>query len=265
MPGADEPTAARLAALAAAGGIAYWHGRPADAERYYSEQVDLSRQLGDRAAEADGTFNLSFEQYIRGDASGSLEMLQQAREIFEEVGDERGMARVDWSMVTVGTGEHPNIGGLVTLEALNDRFERIGDTWYAYQNYMSIAWVHFSSGDVAEASRWFIRAMVGYRSLRDVAGTTIAIPLAALLALEADRAEDAATLLGASDHLTELYGVKAPMGLQDLLGISDPRGRAMATLGETAYRAAYERGDQMTLDQTVALIVRMQDETWGPG
>lgn len=133
------------------------------------------------------------------------------------------------------------------------------------RTYMSIAWVHFSSGDVAEASRWFVRAIVGSRSLRDVTGTTIATPLAALLAPEAGRPEDAAILLGAADHLSELYGVKAPLGLQELLGVSDPRGRAAATLGEKGYQEASETGQKMTLDQAVALIVRIQDEAWGPG
>ena len=157
------------------------------------------------------------------------------------------------------------MGGLETLESLNERFERLGDTWYAFQNYMSIAWVYYSADDVAEASRWFVRALVGSRSLRDVTGTTIAIPLAALLALEADRPEDAATLLGSADHLSELYGVKAPLGLRELLGVSDPRGRAIAALGEKGYQEAFDRGRQMTLDQAVERIVRMQDEAWGPG
>ncbi len=265
MPGTKDPTPVRLAAVAAAGGIAYWHGRPDDATRYYEEQLLLARQLGDVVAEADATWNLSFERYIADDPTGSQELLEKARLLFEQVGDERGIARVDWSMVTVGSGVHPAIVGLPTLESLRGRFEEVGDTWYAFQNYMSIAWVHYSQGDVAEASRWFVRAMVGSRSLRDVTGTTIAIPLAALLALEAGRPEDAATLLGASAHLSELYGVKAPMGLQQLLGSSDPSGRALAALGQDRYQAAFDRGRQMTLDQAVELIVRIQDETWGPG
>ncbi len=181
------------------------------------------------------------------------------------MGDERGAARVEWSIVTVASGDHPALGGLATLEELADRFERLGDTWYAAQNNMSIAWVHFMAGDVAEASRWYIRALVGSSSLRDVAGTTIAIPVASLLALEAGRPEDAARLQGASDHLNELYGVKAPLGLRELLGVADPSGRTIAALGEERYREAFDKGRQLTLEQTVALIVRIVDETWGTG
>lgn len=154
---------------------------------------------------------------------------------------------------------------VAALEYLNDRFERLGDSWYTFQNYMSLAWVYFMGGDITAASRWYMRAIVGHNSLRDVTGTTIAIPVAALLALEAGRPGDAGLLLGASDHLTELYGVKAPLGLRELLGVSDPSGRAIAALGEERYREAFEAGHQMTLEQVVELIVRVVDDTWGAG
>jgi predicted ATPase len=265
MPGAEAPTPARLAALSAAGGIAYWHGRREDSFRHYEEELALARRLGDVAYEADATWNLSFERYVADDTAAATEMLETAHRLFEQIGDERAAARVEWSQLTVLGGDHPSTIELAALESLGRRFERLGDTWYGFQNHMSIAWVHFMTGDAPEAFRWYIRALVGSSSLRDVTGTTIAIPLGALMALEADRPEDAAMLLGASDHLTELYGVKAPLGLRELLGVSDPHGKAAATLGEERYRQVFEQGRQMTLEQAVALIVRVQDETWGAG
>ena len=265
MPGSESPTPARLAALSAAGGIAYWHGRREDSFRHYHEELELARQLGDVAYEADATWNLSFERYIAEDASGTAEMLEAALSLYEQIGDERGAARVEWSRVTVLGRDHPSTIEPATLEALSEKFERQGDSWYTFQTYMSIAWVHYMTGDVATASRWYIRAIVGSSSLRDVTGTTIAIPVAALLALQAGRPEDAAMLMGASDHLSELYGVKAPLGLGELLGEADPSGRAIAALGEERYDQAFDRGRQMTLEHVVALIVRIQDETWGAG
>lgn len=263
MPGAGAPTPARLAALSAAGGIAYWHGRREDSFRHYREELDLARQLGDVSYEADATWNLSFERYIAEDVAGTKEMLRTARRLYEQVGDERGAARVEWSEVTVLGGGHPSMIELATLQALTEKFERLGDPWYAFQTYMSVAWVHFMSGDIPAASQWFMRAIVGSSSLRDVTGTTIAIPVAALLSIEAGRPEDAGMLLGASDHLTELYGVKAPLGLRELLGVADPSGRAIAALGEERYQETFAAGRQMTLEQVVELIVRIQDETWG--
>jgi predicted ATPase/class 3 adenylate cyclase len=265
LPGSDAPTPARLAAVTAAGGIAYWHGRPDDAISHYGEQLRLARELRDVAAEADGAWNLSFEKYIADDIPAATELFQRARMLFEELGDERGAARAAWSAVTVQSGEHPDPASGLVLRELLDRFERLGDTWYAGQTMMSIAWVDFAGGDIPSASRWFIRAFSMAHSLRDVTSTTIAIPLAALLAVMADRPADAAELLGAHEHLQELYGVKAPMGLAQLLDAKDPHVVARAALGDEAYDAAVARGRQMTLDQAVALAVKVQEEMWGSG
>ena len=45
MPGADEPTPARVGALAAAGGIAYWRGDREEALDLYTSQLSLAEQL----------------------------------------------------------------------------------------------------------------------------------------------------------------------------------------------------------------------------
>ena len=265
MPGSDVPTSARLAAVTAAGNIAYWHGRPTDAVGHYQEELALARQLGDVAAEADAWWNLSFEHWIADDIKSALETTDRARRLFEQVGDERGAARLEWSAVTAASGDQPDPESKETLLALLDRFERLGDVWFAGQTMMSIAWVSFADGDLAGASRWFIRAFSMAHAYRDVTSTTIAIPLGALLAVMAGRGEDAARLLGASEHLSELYGVRAPLGLSQLLDASDPRQSAEEMIGPERYAEAFEDGARMSLDEAVALVVRIQDETWGPG
>jgi predicted ATPase/class 3 adenylate cyclase len=265
LPGAGTPTRARMAAVTAAGGIAYWHGRPDAATTYYIEQLRLAQELRDVAAEADAAWNLSFEKYIDDDLPAAEELFERARQLYEEIGDEQGVARATWSAITVQSGDHPNPGDLQELLTLLRRFERLGDVWYAGQTMMSIAWVSYAGDDLAGASRWFTRSLTMAHSLRDRTSTTIALPLAALLAVIADRHEAAAELLGAHEQFQELYGVKAPLGLEQLLDAQDPHVLARATLGDDAYEAAFARGKQMTLDQAVALTVKIQAETWGPG
>jgi predicted ATPase/class 3 adenylate cyclase len=263
MPGSDASTPSRMAAVTAAGGIAYWHGRADDAAKYYTEELRLARELGDVAAEADAAWNLSFYKVIGDDIEAAQELFDRAQRLFDEIGDERGAARVAWSAITVQAGDHPNPESIGELFAQLERFERLGDTWYSCQTMMSIAWVYLAAGDMPESSRWFIRALTTGHSLRDVTGTTIAIPLSALMAVFAERHEDAAALLGAHEHFQELYGVKAPIGLLQLLGIKDPHVFARAAIGDEAYEAAVARGRQMTLDQAVALTVKIQEEAWG--
>jgi predicted ATPase/class 3 adenylate cyclase len=264
MPGSDAPTRARMSAVMAAGGIAYWHGRPQDAMRYYEEELRLALELGDLAAEADASWNLSFERFIAEDVEGATRLFERARDIYAEIGDEGGAARAGWSAITVQAEDHPNIESLEALHEVLATFERLGDTWYACQTMMSIAWAHLAGNDIATASRWFSRALTTGSSLRDRTSTTIALPLAALLAVLADRPEEAAMILGAHEHFQELYGVKAPMGLARLIG-REPYEVALARLGGTEYEAAYARGRQMTIDEAVALTATIQEETWGPG
>ena len=54
-------------------------------------------------------------------------MLQTARRLYEQIGDERGAVRVEWSEVTVLGADHPSTIELATLEALSEKFERQGD------------------------------------------------------------------------------------------------------------------------------------------
>ncbi|HKQ17924.1 MAG TPA: NB-ARC domain-containing protein, partial [Solirubrobacterales bacterium] len=261
MPGADAPTDARMKALAAAGSIAYWHGRQDVAGRYYTEELAIAQQLGDIRSEADANWNLSFATYIGGDPSQARAMSDRALELFEQAGDERGAARVGWSYLTVASADRSNPGTLDDFLGLLARFERLGDLWYAGQTMLSLSWALVAAGDMAEATRWYIRAVTVSHGLRDVSSTTLAMPLAAMMALEAQRPEDAARLLGAFDHFGERYGVRAPMGLSELLGRNDPLGIAQQLLGPEVFQRAFDAGRQMTLADAVGLAARLQDET----
>jgi predicted ATPase/class 3 adenylate cyclase len=263
IPGSDAPTRARMAAASAAGGIAYWHGRAKDSVAHYREELRIAELIGDIHGEADATWNLAFDRYISEDMPAVDELTERAHRLFEAVGDELGMTRVAWSAVTIASGTHPDPVSKAGLIDLLERFERLGDTWYACQTMMSLAWVEISAGDFPAATRWFVKAFETSHALRDVTGTTIAIPLAALMAIEAHRPEDAARLMGASEHLCELYGVKAPLGLRELLRDSNPASISAVMLGKEHYAEAFAAGRQMTLDDAVALAVSIQEATWG--
>jgi hypothetical protein len=68
-----------------------------------------------------------------------------------------------------------------------------------------------------------------YLALRDVGSATIALPAAAIVALEADRPEDAAVLLGAFEGLSERFGVRPPARPEAFLSV-DPYERVAELL-----------------------------------
>jgi hypothetical protein len=263
MPGAAKPTLARRIALSAAGGLEYWRGRQEESLRWYSEELDVARTVGDVGGEGDALWNLAYFAYFAGDPARSKELSEQARERFVRVGDEGAAARVDWTLLIVATGIEPSIDRLPEFQALYERFERLGDPWYACQTTASIAWIHFRVGNTAEASRWYVRGLMMNLSLRDVTGTTISLQLAALVAMLADRPEDAATLLGASENLCDLYGVKPPLGVQALIGEAAPHERVETALGAERYADRFAAGRYLTVEDAVGLVVKIHEEAWG--
>ena len=85
-----------------------------------------------------------------------------------------------------------------------------------------MAWGNFMLGNFTEAARWGIEAMLASYGLRDVAGSTIALPVAAVVAIQVGLLEEAAVIMGAFEGLCDRYGVRPPLGLEQLIRTTDP-------------------------------------------
>jgi predicted ATPase/class 3 adenylate cyclase len=257
MAGADRPTKERLAAITAAGGIAYWMGEMPRARDFYAEQLRLATELGDRVGQADARFNLAFATFMRPDANvdEALQAARAAGQSFDDVGDSVGRARTLWMEATI----HMNRGGaavaLPIFEQALVEFERLGDAWYHPMALGSIGWARAMLGDRREAARSIVRSIAEYHALRDTATSTLTLQGCAIAALEAGRPVDAATLLGAYEGLSELYGVRTPLGLNWLIQQNDPVGQTQALLGPEEFADAKARGRRMSLDEAVELAI----------
>ena len=259
MPGADVPTAWRLGAVTAAGGIAYWQARRDDAIRFYREERDLATALGDDAAAADGWFNLLSSQFM-ADPQASLEASVEVRDRFERLGDERGMARVDWGRASILLRQGRHDEAMPMFASLLDQFERLGDAMYQAMAMGSFAWVEFARGDIEAARPWAIRSLVMLHALRDYASTTITLQEGVTMAVVSGRFEDGAILSGAFEGLSERFGVRPPIPLQEIINTTHPGERLAANLEPERLAALTERGRRMSLDEAVAYVVRMADD-----
>ena len=260
LPGAELPTPHRLAAITALGNIAYWQGRSDEAVRCYEEQLALARELGDRAAEADAIFNLSYGAFIREDFVLTYELVETARKLYLEIGDARGAARTEWSLATAVMSEGRPGDALPMFEAAAERFAELDDAWYHAMATGSVAWAKFATGDMLGATHKFAESLAEYRALRDIGTTAISIQIGAIVALNADRPEDAALLLGATESLTERYGVVPPAGLAWLIGSQNPVERVAELLEPDVLASALERGRRFSLDEAVELVVQIESE-----
>ena len=131
LPGADAPSVYRLGALDAAGGLAYWGADGARANAYYQAQLRLARQLGEPAGIAAAAYNAAHTLFVGGDPAAAMEMAALAEQLYTELRDEVGLARLAWARATVlmrnDTPERASVAMLAVLR----RFETLGDLPYA--------------------------------------------------------------------------------------------------------------------------------------
>jgi hypothetical protein len=200
---------------------------------------------------------------MTGDTSESYRCESEAHRLYLEIGDQVGANRASWGAANLAYTRDGPEAGLVAMMAVHQRTVELGDAVYEALASASVAWNYDAMGDTASAAAWAIRSMTRMYRLRDLGSTTIGLPIAALVAIHADRAEDAAVIVGAFEALCERYGVKPPVGLADLINRSDPLGRIAENLEPEVVAAALERGRRSSLGDVIALIEQIgRDAGW---
>jgi len=255
MPGAEAHTATRLAAVTAAGGLAYWSGDRPATNALYQEQLALAQELGDKAATADAWLNLASSNFVRGDPAESIRCGTEARRLFVELGDERGINRMDWGFANIALDAKGLDEAYANLLAVRARAVELDDAIYAAVAGGSLSWVSFMAGDTITASRWSLQTMLELYRLRDLAGTTISLPAAAVTALELGRPEIAAILMGAFESLCQRYGVRPPLGLAEMIGRKEPTAQLAERLTPDELATATARGARMSLGEAMEIVV----------
>jgi hypothetical protein len=118
-----------------------------------------------------------------------------------------------------------------------------------------LAWAAYMLGDIPTAGRWTLRTMLASYGNRDLAGSTVSLPIGAIMALALGKPREAATILGAFEALAERFGVRPPMALAAMIAGADPLERARESLQPGEFNEALERGRRMTLGETLDLVV----------
>src|SRR4029079_3151327 len=219
--------------VCAAGGIAFWGWERERASGPSQEQLALAERLGDPVATADASFNLASTSWVQGEHEDSDRPLREARRLYVELGNDRGVNRVDLSIAMLLMDSR---GPDAMVEALGPVLERavaLDDAPYVAVAGGTLGWGYFMLGNVNADARIVLAALLGTYCMRDVSGATIALPAAALTAIEFGLTEEAAVIMGAFEGLCERYGVRPPVGLDQLIRQTDPRVRAQVLLGHT--------------------------------
>jgi tetratricopeptide (TPR) repeat protein len=211
----DEPTTARLRALEAAGGLAYWAGDLVPAGQHYQAAVEVARGLGDEAELANAFYNLFFarrpaansDEWIDLMRDDDTSLLDDALEIWTRLGDEEGMGRALWGLSEWygyrGDYEQAEASATRSLEI----FERIGDPFWVSWSRFTRAVGRVLHRDIQAGADDLVPTLQEFWLARDVSGLALVLAGVSTLLLMGGREVDGYEVGGAVRRLVSETGV----------------------------------------------------------
>jgi predicted ATPase/class 3 adenylate cyclase len=247
VDGVEQHPRALLAALEAAGGLAYWDGDMPATARTYERALTIAEHLDDPAALANARYNLSFTRIFSDDSDkGQSELLLGgALATFVALGDRAGEAKVRWGLGVAATFGFEYETARSRLEESLALSRAVDDVFLIGWSLHMLGTVHTRTGRPDEARTCFVEALAIFLDATDVAAITLLLDDFSELAGALGDPETEVTLAGASralQHATgsELAQVAAEMG-----------GRA--PIDAERFASAWERGLAMSMDEALAL------------
>jgi predicted ATPase/class 3 adenylate cyclase len=260
----------RWARLAEArGGVGYWRADGAAMRDGYEEALRVWRELGDPEEIANALYNSAFRfttpfegEDTDHDGEGARR-LEEARQLFTSITDNRGLANTLWAMGTYYYFRNEQRAGVDHFREALSLFERTGDrTMEAWALHMLGSGL-LRLGDAAEARRICRDAIRQFHTTGDTSGVTLSLDdLSAVAVAEGDLPR-AARLRGAARSLTAATGVGLAQFIEESFeqGIR-PSVRTTAISREDLERYGAE-GAAMTLDEAVAYALDVPVESLG--
>ncbi|MFN8593367.1 MAG: tetratricopeptide repeat protein [Thermomicrobiales bacterium] len=235
-------------ALMDLGQIANHEGDRQRAAALWARSLASFRALGDESHLARSLNNLGYVAAYDGDLERARTLFTESLRYHRSVGDRQGMA-----------GTLNNLGGIALAQgdleaaAIFCRESQIlafesGNQLYAAIAIETLASVSRRMGEDAAAEYSFREAMRLYRGLGDIQGLCSCCRHLVEFALAAERHAEAATLLGAIFR----YQTHHPeLAIPDH---EDAARRAREALGELEFTANWQRGQEMSVDELLALV-----------
>jgi len=251
-PGAEADPVARVAALSAAGGLAYWANDFPAAWALYAERLALAETLGDPGILAEAHYDRGFEYVVERDPARLRIQEQRALELFEAAGDEDGAVRARQALV-LGAFLGGDLDAARILETANlEGFRRSG-SWYRTADSLTLlSSIDYLVGDLDAATR-HVQEALGILRPRSVTAPIIgALGVMANIAIDRGRYPEAGRLAGA----VAVTAARAQIAnaMVQVLHMPEPVERLRQTIGSTAEPWLTE-GEALELDDAIAIAL----------
>jgi predicted ATPase len=261
LPHSREHPDTRADALSAAAGLAYWRADEERSRGLYEAEIEARRALGDRRGLAEALYSISFTwSIISLKAPENLRRANQhvadALAIFEELGDEGGVARCRWALANSQYGAGKVEAARANLVPAIEAFRRLDDSFMlAWSTYTMALGELTDERDSttdrpdlrASARAWLTESLRIFADAEDVSGYTLVMDALALTAFRDGDLERSARLSGAVESLERASGTGLNLWNRELLGWMPRDMLARPELAE-----AWRAGGQLSGEEAVA-------------
>jgi tetratricopeptide (TPR) repeat protein len=246
----ESSPAARVRALSAAGGLAWWGGDYEATRRHYEAALPLARQSGERPAEMEALYNLA-SVIMWSDAIDVAEtLLRESLALAEALGDRRGLAKAQQGLgfAAIVRGE---IGGAVAIfERSLAQAEALGDRLDTIDSLIALGNAYRRLGEHERSSEHYLRGLDMTVAARNRQMSTGLLFLLSALESERGRHQRAAQLWGAAESAREITGAVRPAVAARLIG--EPVSTARGAIGDDAVDLALAEGGNMDFTTAIA-------------
>lgn len=259
IDGVEDRPDLRYAALDALGGLAYWRGRHGEARDAYGRALELARQLGDRQAEAEQLYNISFTYSIPvaaerqpGDVDEARRLAGEALVIYEELGDRPGHGKMAWQLANLELMASRFPESRQRAEEALAIFTELDDRFMLAWTHWGLAGVAFREGRLRDDAEHLRAALALFDEAKDVSGHVLILTAFSALANRIGDRARAARLSGAAAALARSSGTGIAERIREGLRY-DPE--PLRTDPDTA--AAWADGEGMTVEEARACALEM--------
>ncbi|MBG0561392.1 ATP-binding protein [Actinoplanes aureus] len=251
------PTVARLKALNVGATLACLQGDLAAVSERTRQGYEAAAQRGDALgyAFADGSKGAG---EMAGDLVEAELAFQRAAAVFAtEPGNEyvfwRANVLTGLAITRVMRGD--TAGAAAHHETILAICQPRGETYYVGFALWILGLGLWSEGDREAATTRLRESLHRLRSVDDILGTAWCLDTMAWIACDEGRAERAAVLLGAVTRLAHTMGARPSFFPKLAEHHEEYEQRTRTALGQQAYRAAFARGQRLSLDEAVAFAL----------
>ena len=254
LAAAPEPSADRCKALWVLSYLLSMQGDVAGAAARAEECSAEAVLVGDSAAYMLGIKMQGTAAFLQGDLNKAVALLGVAIDMHagprsRELNPGLLPAIVEQALILTAQQEFEQAE--TVLRDCQEFCRERGELWLRSYATWAIALTQRAASQTAEAIRSASEALQIKYGFHDMLGSMLAMETLARLAVDDDRAEDAACLLGAIQVNWRLFGLPqfgSPFFTEEHDQCVKECRRA---LGDDVYQAAYERGCRMTLDESI--------------